>query len=665
MQLELAGTRFNTMLSEAEILALRHAPDREHIRTGFDRIWVKIADWICGTHKEEAEKLLFDLFRMSPDPWVHRPDEFHKSLDDFNKVRIFDRLKALAGPAHQDKFTIEEVVNEFGDKEGRLCIAGLGKLSDLDEHLEEILTFDIETLPYARALDQWRQKGPPEEREEREKAVRLLAKFYGQHESLCFYKQITSLPERLSDRINRLELTGCTSLKTLPEKLPDTLERLLASECHSLDTLPTTLPEKLRALVLCDTPITSLPSLPASLLDLNLIDCQLLKALPETLPNLRFLDLAGCVSLTSLPREFPASLEELSLKNCGLTSLPGSIFSLSERCEVNLEGNRFSEAVIRQISARVNAEGYHGPRIIFSMDHANEAQYEKYTVSDAVLDWYALIPGKEFAKTIWDTIGKEANSHDFTVFLKRLYNTVNSTNPVFREQIIQWLERLAKNPELRKEVFIEAKEGRGSCEDRVSLTFNRMKQTEIILEIHSGKYNKDLPTLIELARQQYRLQELDKIAFEKVQTLPFVDEVEVYLAYQVKLRDSLGLKIDTADMRFFGVSWVTESDLATAEKRVKQNENDHFTKWLASEWEPWQWVLKRLDPDGYETLESTRYEAKEAGLEKEVQRLLKQKSLPDTEPNRLLVNKEAMTNIDAAANEEFTIKFLQQQKLKL
>ncbi len=50
------------------------------------------------------------------------------------------------------------------------------------------------------------------------------------------------------------------------------------------------------------------------------------------------------------------------------------------------------------------------------------------------------------------------------------------------------------------------------------------------------------------------------------------DDVEVYLAYQNKLKKALGLTSVTAEMRFFGVSGVTVSDLQAAELQVKAAE---------------------------------------------------------------------------------------------
>jgi hypothetical protein len=46
-----------------------------------------------------------------------------------------------------------------------------------------------------------------------------------------------------------------------------------------------------------------------------------------------------------------------------------------------------------------------------------------------------------------------------------------------------------------------------------------------------------------LLRGQWMLEQLEQIAREKVKTLPFIDEIEVFLAYPIKLKERLNLPI--------------------------------------------------------------------------------------------------------------------------
>ncbi|WOH85440.1 NEL-type E3 ubiquitin ligase domain-containing protein [Bradyrhizobium sp. BEA-2-5] len=48
--------------------------------------------------------------------------------------------------------------------------------------------------------------------------------------------------------------------------------------------------------------------------------------------------------------------------------------------------------------------------------------------------------------------------------------------------------------------------------------------------------------------------------------------MEVYLAYQVKLRERLKLQLLAPDMRFFRASYVIQDERAAAETRVREEE---------------------------------------------------------------------------------------------
>ncbi len=99
------------------------------------------------------------------------------------------------------------------------------------------------------------------------------------------------------------------------------------------------------------------------------------------------------------------------------------------------------------------------------------------------------------------------------------------------------------------------------------------------------------------------LEALDGIARERVNSLRLadpdadVDEIEVYLAYQTQLRDPLELRHIAPDMRFMNVSHVTEDDVASAEASVRNQEAAEFPDYLATRWQPWESVTRRIAPE--------------------------------------------------------------------
>lgn len=79
--------------------------------------------------------------------------------------------------------------------------------------------------------------------------------------------------------------------------------------------------------------------------------------------------------------------------------------------------------------------------------------------------------------------------------------------------------------------------------------------------------------------------------------------IEVYLAYQVKLRDVLQLLHIAPNMRLFAVSHVTEHDIAAAETSVRNQEATGFADYLATRWQPRETVVSRIAPRAYEVMQ--------------------------------------------------------------
>jgi hypothetical protein len=90
----------------------------------------------------------------------------------------------------------------------------------------------------------------------------------------------------------------------------------------------------------------------------------------------------------------------------------------------------------------------------------------------------------------------------------------------------------------------------------------------------------------------FRLEKLEAIAMKKTRSLKLVDEIEVYLAYQVKLCAPLRLPLVVGEMAYFKISGVNEQDLLAAEATVKELENREFKDFLLA-WQPWLQAFKR------------------------------------------------------------------------
>ncbi len=477
-----------------------------------------------------------------------------------------------------------------------------------------------------------------------------------------FGNQLTSLPvlppglQELSVSDNQL-----ASLPALPSELcklwaynnqltslpmlPSGLQELSVSD-NQLASLPT-LPSELYKLWAYNNRLTSLPALPSGLKEL-IVSGNRLTSLPVLPSELKELMVSGN-RLTSLPM-LPSGLLSLSVYRNQLTRLPESLIHLSSETTVNLEGNPLSERTLQALREITSAPGYSGPIIRFDMAGAS-APRETRALHLAVADW--LEPAREGEPAPadrWHMFGQEDNADAFSLFLDRLSETENFIKDAgFKAQISSWLAQLAEDEALRANTFAMATEATSSCEDRVTFFLHQMKNVQLVHNAEKGQYDNDLAALVATGREMFRLGKLEQIAREKVRTLALVDEIEVWLAYQNKLKKSLGLTSVTSEMRFFDVSGVTVTDLQDAELQVKAAEKSEFREWIL-QWGPLHRVLERKAPERVNALRE-----KQISDYEETYRMLS-----DTElrPSGLVGNTDAERTIGARAMESAKKTFL-------
>ncbi|WP_141102597.1 NEL-type E3 ubiquitin ligase domain-containing protein [Salmonella enterica] len=456
--------------------------------------------------------------------------------------------------------------------------------------------------------------------------------------------QLTSLPP-LPAGLVVLTVSGnqLTSLPPLPAGL-----QMLSVAGNQLTSLPP-LPAGLQVLSVSDNQLTSLPLLPAGLELLTLERNPQLVRLPPLPEGLQTLSVDANPQLTRLPA-LPSGLQRLYARNNQLTRLPESITGLSSEASVNLEGNPLSERTLQALREITSAPGYSGPRILFDMAGAS-APREARALHLAAAGW--LVPAREGEPAPadrWHMFGQEDNAAAFSLFLDRLSETENFMKDAgFKAQISSWLVQLAEDEALRAKTFAMATEATASCQDRVTLALHQMKNVQLVHDAEKGQYDNNLAALVATGREMFRLEKLEQIAREKAGTLALADDVEVYLAYQNKLKKALGLTSVTAEMRFFGVSGVTVSDLQAAELQVKAAEKSELREWIL-QWGPLHSVLERKAPERVNALRE-----KQISDYEETYRMLS-----DTElrPFGLVGNTDAERTIGARAMESAKKTFL-------
>ncbi|ELU0532739.1 E3 ubiquitin--protein ligase [Salmonella enterica] len=457
--------------------------------------------------------------------------------------------------------------------------------------------------------------------------------------------QLTRLPP-LPPGLQVLTVSG-NQLTSLPT-LPPGLQVLTVDGNPQLTSLPA-LPPELQDLSVSDNRLTSLPELPPGLQTLSVDGNPHLTRLPELPPGLQTLFVSNNPQLTSLP-ELPSELQWLFARNCQLTRLPESIRGLPSSARVSLERNPLSERTLQTLRDITSVPDYSGPTIQFDMEGPSVPR-EARALHLAVADWLTPVPeGEPAPADRWHMFGQEDNATAFSLLLDRLSETENFKKDAgFKAQISSWLTELAEDEELRARTFAMATEATSSCEDRVTFFLHQMRNVQLVHNAEKGEYDDNLAALVAMGRVMFRLEKLEQIAREKVRTLAFVDELEVWLAYQNKLKKSLGLTSVTAEMRFFGVSGVTVTDLQAAELQVKAAEKSEFREWIL-QWGPLHSVLERKAPEHFNALRE-----KQISDYEETYRMLSDTEL---KPSGLVGNTDAERIIGARAMESAKKAFL-------
>jgi Leucine-rich repeat (LRR) protein len=456
---------------------------------------------------------------------------------------------------------------------------------------------------------------------------------------------------RLPDTVQRLLLSG-NDISVLPTKLPRDL-KLLDLSNNGIETFPVNLPTDLLDLDLSENRLThipaehlpprleslelshnpdlrALPSLPATLRRLW-IDSTGLDELPANLPRGLHELYAADLGLTRLPDSLPTSLTRLELTDNELTELPRRIVDLTS-CGIFLEGNPLAPENLPSRRA-----GIGGPVFHFSMAPGEKHIDYSRTLAQAVRRW--LDAGHGEAARHWDAIGPalEGASGDAGAsaqlrrFIDELRATASYANQDFRASVQDWLVELSK-PE-RKPLLESTMQACATaterCDDRVALTFNELKKMRAHDDIRIGRYDGRPAEAIKVIQETFRLDKLRDIAYRKIKSLGAVDDVEVYLAYTVKLREPLELVTVVPEMRFFTVSQVSQAELDAALREVREAERAGFYRELVLD-DTWNAYIKPKLAARYEQAEAQLHKLADAPLQEKIRAELQQRGLdPD------------------------------------
>lgn len=405
----------------------------------------------------------------------------------------------------------------------------------------------------------------------------------------------------LPDGLTHLNLENC-DLSVLPA-LPVNLMYLNVSNNYltCLGTRDQPFPANLRELNAANNNITELGLLPSKLYSLNVED-NFLTSIPPLPENIVALEISNNF-ISRLPAPPPTLYKLIAAHNC-LTDLPDELANIAPDFAVNLSHNPIPDSVTNKIIQRILAQDSENERTwsptIFIDKTPTTSDY--FFVSSMKSDFskdLAVPSGNHMPEAVLWWYHKKQETYDVTAtrsrnwhvankrtkddfydntpvsfgkFMVRLTETAEYKNPFlkqsYKERIVELLDVLEFDNSLRRKCFLIAQDALGECQDRVAFGLETMLIEALNTKAASGKL--DEKKLLDHCIGQYKLEELKNISAKKVANEPHLDEIEVYLYFQVKLAKLLDLPISTAEISYPADANIRDSDVASAISHINK-----------------------------------------------------------------------------------------------
>ena len=426
---------------------------------------------------------------------------------------------------------------------------------------------------------------------------------------------IATLPTRL-DVTGDLILIDCTGISSIPAGAH--LGGLYVSGCPDFSTIPAHLsgsvPDSLWVEGSIEiTSCTRLTTLPHGMQvhgDLNLTGCTHLTSLPAGLRVEGSLCLDGCSRLALLPDDLHVGAD-LSLRDCiRLSSLPPSVLTWpplpdGQVHRINVEGSGISPRVVNRILRETRPAGVQ----FLTSAHAHQrATGRRFANLVQAVDFWLKMAGPRSQTaanvTEWEMDNDEVTA--ITDYLSNLTATADFENPstrrILARRVAELLRAIDENIDLRERLVAQMVVAMTSCGDRVILSLNDMEIEQRTAALAGKGPNEHK----KLARSLMALREVRRLANEKVGRLPSVDEIEIHLAYEIRVgaalananatnstdasSDRVELPVSTQSMLYPACAQqVTNDDIrkATAAALAVAQDETLLHAYLAT-WPPWQ-----------------------------------------------------------------------------
>ncbi|XAG00641.1 hypothetical protein GKC70_13340 [Pseudomonas sp. REB1044] len=335
------------------------------------------------------------------------------------------------------------------------------------------------------------------------------------------------------------------------------------------------------------------------------------------MPDLRRLSLRD-TGLTELPVEayMHWSLEDIDLRDNRLDELsPTLLHSRRRLAHLSLHDNPLPEATQTAARAVLSPEG-HG--VLPARRHGAGGQESLERWLDGSTD-----AEREVRTEHWSALAQASDSGDLMRFLEDLGRSqdYDFQGMDLRRRVWQMIAVCAEDAEVREAVFQQAA-GPRTCSDQMLLILSLL-EVRVLVTVRTAGLDTggQAGALVQLGRELYRLDEVDRLASEYIVSARardpygFHDEVETYLTYRAGLVGPLGLPAQSRYMHHRLFSDVSETHLRQAAQTILAAESDARIADSLVNRAFWQAFLHDSEPQLFEALNAPYHERLEILME--------------------------------------------------
>jgi len=332
--------------------------------------------------------------------------------------------------------------------------------------------------------------------------------------------------------------------------------------------------------------------------NLNARFCTQLSVIPS-IANLqvgRNLLLEGCNGLGSIEEGAVTFGEAISLEGCHLIeNLPNDLLNQPNRQDgrprefyVSGSGVDADDLAVRSSSDN----RFHVSLQAVSESTVSSSQFMEgfITLTEALEFWRDVAKEPGFDAEL-EVFVPEAYKRGTILFFSKLRHAKEFGYEEFREglakRVLELMELLCGNlNSIREELLIRITDSTDTCHDK---PIHALNQIQVLLEITKARGDRE--KLKVLGMRIMRLNVVHEHVRRKLDALKIVDDVCVFLRFEIEAREQLDLPVSATQMHFPNYVKITDDEIEAAIADAASLTKDDLEFWLPS-WSEWQRQLR-------------------------------------------------------------------------